>query len=81
MSQVVEGAMVEVFKTNVADKEKAELLILEIQKEFVNYRATIDLDDCDRVLVVRSLAEKVNPSGIINLLHHFGYKAEVLPDF
>lgn len=78
---VHEYAMVEVFKTNVDNKEKAELLIKEIQKEFVNCRATIDLEDCDRVLVVRSLTEGVDPSEIIELVFQFGCTAEVLPDF
>ncbi len=82
MSQAVHSQMmVEVFKTNIDNKEKAELMIREIQKEFVNCRATIDLEDCDRVLVVRSLTEGVDSSEIIELLFQLGCKAEVLPDF
>lgn len=81
MSHVVQSLMVEVFKTNIVNKEKAALLIAEIQKEFVNCRATIDLEDCDRVLVVRSLTEEVDALAIINIVHCFGCKAEVLPDF
>jgi hypothetical protein len=81
MSLVVHvRVMVEVFKTNVVDKVKAKQLIDEIQMEFVDSRASFDLEDCDRVLVVRSLSEEIDPSRVINLLHRFGYDAHVLPD-
>jgi hypothetical protein len=81
MSQeVYSQMMVEVFKTDVTDKEKAKLLIVEIQKEFVNCRASFDLEDCDRVLVIRSLGESIEPTRIINVLKRLGIAAEVLPD-
>ena len=75
-----ERMMVEVFKTNVASKENAKLLIDEIQREFKDYRASFDLEDCDRVLVVRSFFGDINSYRIINLLYRLGYDAEVLPD-
>lgn len=40
MSHIVQSLMIEVFKTNIVDKEKAALLIAEIQKKFVNCSAT-----------------------------------------
>ncbi len=80
MSHIVQSLMIEVFKTNIVDKEKAALLIAEIQKKFVNCSATIDLEDCDRVLVVRS-TEEIDPQKIITVAGNVGCKAEVLPDF
>lgn len=81
MSQVVHSqVMVEVFKTNVTDPEKAKRLIVEIQKEFANCRASFDLEDCDRVLVVRSTTEGLDPSRVIDLLNHFKCEAMILPD-
>jgi hypothetical protein len=70
----------EVFKTNVADREKADFLINQIQHNFENYRASFDLDDCDRILVVRSIKGTVQSSLIITLLKSFECSAEVLPD-
>lgn len=78
--RVHERAMVEVFKTNVDDIDKAKLLIDEIQKEFVSCRASFDLEDCDRVLVVRSMINSVDNEAIVNLLNRFGYDSQVLPD-
>jgi hypothetical protein len=72
--------MVEVFKTNVTDRVKAEVLIAEIQKEFGGCRASFDLEDCDRVLVVRSIINFVDSEAIIRLLYRFGYDGQVLPD-
>jgi len=70
----------EVFKTNVADREKADFLINQIQHNFENYFASFDLDDCDRILVVRSTSETVHSPRIIALLKSFECNAEVLPD-
>jgi hypothetical protein len=72
--------MIEVFKTNVPDRDKADWLIDRIQNSFDNYTASFDLEDCDRILVVKCTAGNVQPSLVINLLRRFDYSAEVLPD-
>ena len=70
----------EVFKTNVVDRDKADFLINEIQHNFENYRASFDLDDYDRILVVKSSTGMVQSSRVIDLLKSFECMAEVLPD-
>ncbi len=35
--------MVEVFKTNVADKDQANILVDQIHKNFTDYKANFDL--------------------------------------
>ena len=72
--------MVEVFKTNVNDKNTASILIDEIHQSFVAYTANFDLDDCDKILRVKSTHGIVHPSGLIKILHRYGFTAEVLPD-
>jgi hypothetical protein len=72
--------MIEVFKTNVHDHVHAKMLIEEIHETFIHYRANFDLEDCDRILRVKSSRGSVQPSFLINLLRNFGFKAEVLPD-
>jgi hypothetical protein len=71
--------MVEVFRTNVEDEDHAALLIVEIQKAFPAYFANFDLEDCDRILRVRTYRQ-VDAEAIIRLLGTLGYQAEILPD-
>lgn len=71
---------VEVFRTNVVDRDKATWLIDQIQDQFDNYIASFDLEDCDRVLVVKCVTGTVHSPSVINLLMTCGYNAEVLPD-
>jgi hypothetical protein len=75
-----QSMIAEVFKTNVVDRDKADFLIHQIQHNFENYRASFDLDDCDRILVVRSVTDRVQPAKVIDLLKFFECNAEVLPD-
>ena len=72
--------MVEVFKTNVENHDQAEWIVEQIQSTFKNYTANFDLDDCDRILVVRSTTGEVRPILVIDLLSSLNYYAEVLPD-
>jgi hypothetical protein len=72
--------MVEVFKTNVEDPGQAIMLIDQIHKSFRHYKANFDLEDCDKILRVKSLSGYIQPSSLINLLRGFGFEAEVLPE-
>jgi hypothetical protein len=71
--------MVEVFKTNVANQNQAQLLVDAIEASFSNYSANFDLDDCDRILRVVSNG-LILQSAVVTLLSAFGFHAEVLPD-
>jgi hypothetical protein len=70
---------IEVFKTNVADPERATWIVDQIERNFANCKVNFDLDDCDRILRV-AFEGKIQSDLLIDLLHHVGYKAEVLPD-
>lgn len=72
--------MVEVFKTDVQDPEHASWLLDQIHRTFAGYTATFDLEDCDKILRVECPGGLVQAAGLIDLLQHVGYKAEVLPD-
>lgn len=72
--------MVEVFKTNVNDKDLAFAMIELIHKTFEGYRANFDLDDCDRILRIESCENQIEPSMVINLLGDYGFQAEILDD-
>jgi hypothetical protein len=72
--------MVEVFKTNVKDPHHAAMLIAYIHKTFAGYRANFDLEDCDKILRIKSAAGFVQAQVLIDLLHNHGCVAEILPD-
>lgn len=72
--------MVEVFRTNVTDWVQAEKLRQLIQQTFAGYRATFDLDDCDKILRIVSPTPEIRVSCLQQLLTAFGFRAEVLPD-
>jgi hypothetical protein len=46
--------MVEVFKTNVQDRELAEHIASILRGKFAFARINFDLDDCDKILRVES---------------------------
>lgn len=72
--------IVEVFKTNVEEGYHATLLVAAIHHRFPTVNANFDLDDCDRVLRVKSAADNFYPEPIIQLLEVFGFRAEILSD-
>ena len=72
--------MVEVFKTDVTSQDHADRLIDEIHHTCRGYKANFDLEDCDRILRVKSFSGKVQASLLIDLLKDSGFSAEVLPD-
>ena len=47
---------------------------------FPDYQANFDLDDCDRILRIRSSGAEVQPFYVIHLLMAAGFTAEVLPE-
>lgn len=71
--------MVEVFRTNVSDRQQANWLIDQIQSAFQGYVASFDLEDCDRILVVKC-ANTVEPLLVVSLLKQYDCHAEILPE-
>lgn len=72
--------MVEVFKTNIANCEDAKCIIDQIHRQFSDYQANFDLEDCDLILRIKCLNGVVCPNTIIDLLQQNGFQAAVLPD-
>lgn len=72
--------MVEVFKTDVVKQSQARLLADLICLAFAGYRATFDLEDCDKVLRISCEGPEICSTSVIGLLESFGYEAVVLED-
>lgn len=72
--------MVEVFKTDVKDQRQAKRLIDQIHELFSDYTANFDLEDCDKILRIKSASGNVEACFVITILRDLGFTAEVLPD-
>ena len=70
-------SMIEVFKTNVTEKENADNLLEQLNK--VDYKANFDLEDCDRILRIECI-KSIKIEEIISILNEAGFIAEVLTD-
>lgn len=58
--------MVEVFKTNVCDRNDALSLIEKMKERTPVYKVNFDLLDKDKILRIESHSEVINPSQILN---------------
>jgi hypothetical protein len=72
--------MIEVFKTNVKETNRAKRLINLIHRSFAGYTANFDLDDCDNILRVKCETGTIHSSLLIHFLKNFGCEAQILPD-
>jgi len=72
--------MVEVFKTNIDNREHASTFLTQMQRIYTDYKANFDLEDCDRILRVECISGTVSPAVVINLLKKSGFEGEVLTD-
>lgn len=72
--------MIEVFRTNVIDPKQAKFLRDEIRNRFSQYEASFDLEDCDRILRIKSSTGQVKSEQITGLFNEFGFMAQVLPE-
>ena len=68
--------MVEVFKTNIDKFHLSRILVKKLLKYYPGSCASIDLQDCDKVLRVEG--SEICPDKIIELVIADGYKCERL---
>jgi hypothetical protein len=70
------GAMIEVFKTNVAEHHQAVMLEGALLQCFPASRINFDLEDCDKILRVQG--NDIVPVRVIEVLNSNGYQCGVL---
>ena len=56
--------IVEIFKTNVSNQQLANKIIMDLNQLFPDYNINFDLEDCDKVLRVKS-TNSINIAGIV----------------
>ena len=72
--------IVQVFKTDVPDRETARVITFLLQRDFSQCRINFDLDDCDRILRIESRQTSVDEMEILLLVGGCGYHCEPLRD-
>jgi hypothetical protein len=72
--------MVEVFKTDVHDPGYALLIQQLLQTVFVGFEVSFDLEDCDKILRVKSDHQLIKALDLIDFLEQMGVRAEVLSE-
>lgn len=71
-------ATVLVYKTDVADKSEAKMIIQAIHRHFPKSDVSFDLEDCDNVLRVESRNGKIDERKIIRLVEDQGFQLHTL---
>jgi hypothetical protein len=68
--------MIEVFKTNVQEKDRSRMLIQKLTEQFPASKINFDLEDCDKILRVEG--KDFCAHRIIELLKLNGHYCEIL---
>jgi len=69
--------VVEVFKTNVTDKEVADKIISDLSITLPQSKINFDLTDCDNILRIESTMD-IHVESISEQVSRWGYACEVL---
>ena len=70
--------MVEVFKTDVVEAERSNLLLRRLLHHFPDNKINFDLEDCDKILRVEG--ENISSKKIMELLNEEGHFCEILDE-
>lgn len=68
--------MVEVFKTDINQKTKADEIVGMLCRHFPTYKINLDFEDCDRVLRIES--DSLDVDGVISVVKNRGVEIEAL---
>lgn len=70
--------MVEIFKTNVNTKKRAAKVLKYLSTQLPAYFFNFDLDDCDRILRVKSSGPPIEIASIIKLVEAHSVEIRLL---
>ena len=80
MNNEVSRAMVEIFKTNVNNKRQAGKVLKALSTCLPTYLFNFDLDDCDRILRVKSSGPVIETIAIIRIVKDHQFEISVFDD-
>jgi hypothetical protein len=68
--------MVEVFKTNIYEEEKSNIIFQKLLEHFPENKINFDLEDCDKILRVEG--DTIFSEKIIEIVQEEGHLCEIL---
>jgi hypothetical protein len=68
--------MVEIFKTNVTEKNEAYFIIQKLHEHFRECKINFDLEDCDKILRIEGT--NVEAESVLQFLSRNGYQSSIL---
>lgn len=68
--------MVEVFKTNIYEVEKSNIIFQKLLRHFPENKINFDLEDCDKILRVEG--DSIFSEKIIEIVQEEGHLCEIL---
>jgi hypothetical protein len=71
--------MIEIFKTDIQDKD-APLLLEVLSSSFPVFKFNFDLNDTDKILRVDTVEGTLEPDVIVKILKTYQYRCQVLED-
>jgi hypothetical protein len=71
---------IEIFKTNISDRRHAAVVIQALQRACPGHTVNVDLEDCDKILRIKSFHPFLNMEAIFATLATLNIKAEILED-
>ncbi|MGC3946905.1 MAG: hypothetical protein QM762_20710 [Chryseolinea sp.] len=72
--------MVEVYKTNIRTLAQAQEISNRLQELFAGYMINFDLEDCDRIMRIRSPFNNIDNERVCRIVLTLGFEAIVLSD-
>ena len=72
--------MIEVFKTNIAKKREARLILKQLLNMLPGAAINFDLEDCDRILRIESWSQYFDPRQVCDVVAKMGFECRVLND-
>ncbi len=69
---------VEVFKTNVLNKDTAQSILAEIGSHQPEYKCNFDLDDCDKVLRIENAGGRIDAELVFKILEKNNHSGAIL---
>lgn len=70
--------LIEVFKTKVSHHLEAFVVSSLLKEVYPAYSINFDLEDCDKIMRIKSEDEPIDSKGVVTLLNRLGFCIEIL---
>jgi hypothetical protein len=74
------GTTVEIFRTNIATLDAANLVIRTLSGHLHSCRINIDLHDCDKILRIEGTPCEINTRLVAGIVSELGHEIQLIED-